>query len=440
MEGYPVKAAIPTKASNTMSAAALRRLLGTGRRVALRIHPRAKKPALPKWQPADSASSLRVGVVGAGISGLVTARVLCDLGHKVIVYEAQKRVGGRIYTMNFAGDPGLLAEAGAGRFADTHAHTMYWLKRFNIPLAPIYPEVGHLIRLCGTERQVGPDTSRLSTSTVHNLVHQPSSWELEHGSIDESAIAFIANSLTQPMWYRILGGASQLPDALAATLAPNVHLNSAVTGITQSSESVEIHTDNATKRFDRVVVTAPVSVQDRIDFRPPLSEQKCMANEESEVQSSLRVFVLLRGREWLPDGECGWGCTKDGIEVWHLNSDAHSENYMLVLYAQGEPASPLVALDRRDREKALLARLDKMFPGSISAAFAVSSHCWDDVAWAKGAQTTNRGKHWKILGYPEGRVHFADEYCTPDGWINGAIDSAYRVVSEICATTAAAAR
>jgi len=311
---------------------------------------------------------------------------------------------------------------------------MYWLKRFSIPLAPIYPEVGRLVRLDGTERQVGPETSRLSSNTVHDLVHEPNRWALQHGSTKESAIEFVANSLTKPTWYQICGGAAQLPEALAATLAPNVHLDTAVTGISQTSEGVDIHMDNASARFDHAVVTAPISVLDRIDFRPPLSRQRRTAVQELEVQSSLRVFVVLRGREWMREGVCGWGCTEDGIEVWHPGLGARAETCVVVAYAQGEPARPIVALDRHEREKTLFARLEKMFPGITSAAIEVSSHCWDDNPWAKGAQTTNRGSDWEILCQPEGRVHFAGEFYSPAGWVNGAIDSAYRVVSEISTT------
>jgi len=413
-------------------AVGIRRLLGIGRRFALQIHPRASKPVLPRWQPVNSAKQLRVGIVGAGISGLVTARVLSDLGHQVTVYEAQKRVGGRIHTIKLAGDHGLLAEAGAGRFADTHANTLYWLNRFSIPLEPIYPEVGRLVRLDGKHRRVGPDASWLSSNTVHELVHHPNRWKSRHGRNKESVLSFVGDSLMKPMWYQINGGASQLPEALAATLVPNLHLDTIVTGISQSPEGVEIHMDEATEKFDRAVVTTPISIQHRIDFHPPLSRQRRAAVEELQVQSSIRVFVALQGREWMRDGVCGWGCMENGIEVWRPKSGANSENCVVVAYAQGESARPLVALDRHEREQSLLARLDDMFPGLASATFAVSSHCWDDESWAKGAQTTNRGSDWEMLSQPEGRVHFAGEFYSPTGWVNGAIESGYRVVSEIC--------
>lgn len=56
-----------------------------------------------------------VGIVGAGLSGLVTAYELMSLGLKPVIYEPT-RIGGRLRTHEFEGAEGVVAELGGMRF------------------------------------------------------------------------------------------------------------------------------------------------------------------------------------------------------------------------------------------------------------------------------------------------------------------------------------
>ena len=105
---------------------------------------------------------------------------------------------------------------------------------------------------------------------------------------------------------------------------------------------------------------------------------------------------------------------------------------MLVLYAQGDAARPMIAMSKRDRENRMLAILDAMFPDVRSAVLGIHSHCWNNDQWANGAQSLNQESFWKPLGESFGRLHFAGESTVPNGWVDGTVSSAYRVVSEIC--------
>ena len=82
-------------------------------------------------------SSKTIGIVGGGISGLYAALLLRREGHKVTVFEANDRVGGRIYTHRFQPlykDEEVYFEAGAMR----------------IPRSSLHRRVYHLIRYLNT--------------------------------------------------------------------------------------------------------------------------------------------------------------------------------------------------------------------------------------------------------------------------------------------------
>ncbi len=55
--------------------------------------------------PARAARPRTVAIIGAGIAGLAAARTLIDAGHKVTVFEARDRIGGRIFSDTEFGFP-----------------------------------------------------------------------------------------------------------------------------------------------------------------------------------------------------------------------------------------------------------------------------------------------------------------------------------------------
>ena len=65
-----------------------------------------------------------IAIIGAGMSGLVTAWVLGKAGHNVKVYEASNIPGGRIKTLRHPFTSGFYAEAGAMRIPKTHNLTL----------------------------------------------------------------------------------------------------------------------------------------------------------------------------------------------------------------------------------------------------------------------------------------------------------------------------
>ena len=68
-------------------------------------------------------------IIGGGISGLFLAYKLLDTGLKVILFEGDNQVGGRIKTVE---KNGTLFEAGAARFHSSHGKIISLIHEFNI--------------------------------------------------------------------------------------------------------------------------------------------------------------------------------------------------------------------------------------------------------------------------------------------------------------------
>jgi phytoene dehydrogenase-like protein len=88
--------------------------------------------SLSAWAAPEEA--LRVAVVGAGAAGLTAARTLTGLGHDVVVFEKENRVGGKVFSIP-VGDKAL--EFGAVLVTeDDYPITLGYADEFDLPTVP----------------------------------------------------------------------------------------------------------------------------------------------------------------------------------------------------------------------------------------------------------------------------------------------------------------
>jgi monoamine oxidase len=102
---------------------------------------------------------LPIVVIGAGVSGLTAALTLQDLGATVEVYEASRRLGGRVHTVSDEFAQGVQTEYGAEFIDAAHTDMLALVRRFDLPLtaladAPAGPAPASAFYLAGS-RQSG---------------------------------------------------------------------------------------------------------------------------------------------------------------------------------------------------------------------------------------------------------------------------------------------
>src|SRR3954463_13148591 len=89
-----------------------------------------------------------VVVVGAGLAGLTAARQLVAAGKKVVVIEADKRVGGRVLNIDIGG--GHITEGGAEFIGETQDHIAKLAKDLGLKTFKTYNEGNNLYYRNGT--------------------------------------------------------------------------------------------------------------------------------------------------------------------------------------------------------------------------------------------------------------------------------------------------
>jgi len=359
--------------------------------------------------------SKRIAILGAGMAGLVAGYELSQLGHDITILEARMRPGGRVHTIREPFSDGLYAEAGAARIPNSHDLTLKYVKLFDVPLEPMYPQ-------------------RLSAVTFD------SSGVRREGPIDnfmEALGGYFGPDLggSPSRWQKIKGGTDLLPKAFAQRLASRIHYGSPVVQIKPDANAVSVvflrGGSPQTITADRVLCTIPFSVLRNVEM-PGLSERKLDAIKRAHYVAVARVYLQTRNRFWEEKGLNGFAFTRSAVEVWHTTWSQNGPRGILMTYARPGEAERITNLKDGERISSTLRELDAMFPGLQANFEGATTKCWLEDEWARGA--------WCFVGFrdfarstePDGRIHFAGEHLSEwSSWMQGALSSGLRAVKEI---------
>jgi monoamine oxidase len=279
---------------------------------------------------ASSATKSRVAVIGAGIAGLNAALALADAGVRCTVYEANDRIGGRMYSeRDYWG--GQVTEYG-GELIDTdHAVIRDLCRRFGIGLTdvhaaepagsvdvlyyegryrshaqfvaefqPVYKALQADIQKAGEDAPTWDSSTpfgvELSRMSVREWISTRvpggySTWigrflddayVVEYGRDTEQQTAINLAymmidqaDLSEPaIWgasderYHITGGNQTLPEAIAAAL-PNgtVQHGHRLEALVRNGDGTQtLHFDTGAVRVDHTILTVPLGVLQRLDL------------------------------------------------------------------------------------------------------------------------------------------------------------------------------
>ena len=321
----------------------------------------------------------KVLVLGAGLAGLSAAWELVQAGHDVTVLEAQRRAGGRVYTLRDPFADGLTAEAGAMSFSDSYRHFRRYLEVFKLPSAPFprapLPVVHHfrgrrlvvqpgaptdwpyelkaeekgqplpalLQKYFGVVEQLGDPTDpawkidpfkkwdevtladwlKSQGASAEAVALLSSSLFFGHGWSEGSALHRLVSDVA--LFYMgqrsqaIPGGMDLLPRAFAQALRERIWYGAEVTRIVQEPAQVRAvfrqSGEERTLAADRLVCTLPVPVLRKIDFSPALPARKRQVLDGLEYGAVTRVYVQARRRFWLDAGTLGRAFTDLPVEL-----------------------------------------------------------------------------------------------------------------------------
>lgn len=428
---------------------------------------------------------MKIAVVGAGISGLHAAALLEAAGHEVTVFEARHRIGGRIFTADEG--QGVLYEAG-GEWIDADQPRLKALaekyaggleEAVREPAIAIFDgetrrtddlwedlvedetAVEHAARAIARELQLpawkNKGYSHLDHLDLESFIRQQCSsergfwWMTANLRSDEGddldRIGLLGwlcgythyinrenlnRGESEMSAYRIPGGFSALLEKMAAGLKSKILFNMPLRRVTQHDEKVTLGFDDSSETFHRIILTLPPRCLERVIFEPALSYEKRSAIEACGMSRAIKIIWQFDKAWWKDRGFCGrLHCDGPLQQFWE---GSRGEAPILTAYICGERAEEWTKLG--DPVAASLYELSLLFPEAKEHFVRGFFHDWIHDEYSLGAFSNfAQGyvlEHLEHIVSPEGNVHFAGEHTAEwVGFIEGALESAERVASEI---------
>ncbi|NNH69017.1 NAD(P)-binding protein [Nocardia uniformis] len=398
--------------------------------------------------PQPATTPLDIAVVGAGVSGLASAWMLAQAGHRVRVLEGSDRFGGRIRTLRepFARTGGH-AEAGAMRIPTSHTLTTGVLRRLRVPTRPfLLSHPNRVVQACGkrlTRSEYDNDPAQIADVFGLDPVHGRAlldralhsaditsdsgvdewaeflarhdelslrDWLLDRRLTDqhidylgstEGLTARMGLSLTHNMMtaaylgpgtelVEIIDGTDRLTSELgfnALAAGAELQTNAEVTRIDGRDGRVRLTygPDAAQLEADRVVVTVPFSLLRHMTFTPSLSYGKQRAIAELHHDAATKTFLEFGTRWW--DGHGGVDVTDAAPRVSVYPSHPVGDGGVVIAsYTWSDDARAWDALPPEHRAAECLDHLTERYGDQVRQAWTggFASHSWAQDRWAAG--------------------------------------------------------
>jgi monoamine oxidase len=398
----------------------------------------------------------RVVVVGAGFAGLAAADALRAGGVEVTVLEARDRVGGRVWSVPFAGS---VVERGAEFILPQNTAVESLAARFGLPLvrkgtpygrrAPRGEEAVSASELDAVFDRIAAGEVASSAETVSEAIEglalEPRMAALIRARIEVS-MGHPADDLRSEVLgegaatfgdfdsYTIRGGNAELARALASELGGAIHLSSPVRSLRWGDHGVTVGTDAGELDAHAAVIAVPTAPLSEISFKPRLHGPTAEALASVRYGQNAKLFVALRA----PSPPSAIMSVRR--RFWsYTQLDPNGEPapfataYAGTIGAVDELADSAPPTRWIEELAALRPELELNPEGALLST-------WHDDPWVRGsysARSVSSPLRDGDLSTPIGPLYFAGEHTAGDwhGLMEGALRSGQRAARQLLRAT-----
>ncbi|MEO6759563.1 MAG: NAD(P)/FAD-dependent oxidoreductase, partial [Saprospiraceae bacterium] len=437
----------------------------------------------------------RVAVVGAGIGGLSAGYYLRQKGVAATIFEADKRVGGRIKTGRMFGDGQLFTEIGA-EFIDT-VHTdmlrfvrilgledklmdvdadvfgerdAFFIEGKHHSLQDIITELNAVYpRIARHEQQaMGSHTAEFDRFSMAEYIDSMavSAWVKklltaaylgENGmeTSQQSAVNILSILQSKPGQFvpfgesderfKIIGGNEQIPLGLANLLRDQIRLEHRLVAIRELTNGgfQLTFSENGTTReesFDAVVLALPFTTLRQVDIKMEMPPIKKQVINELGYGSNAKFILETQGRPWRDTGYRGYLFNEtihNGWDSTQLQLNNQGVGTYTVFYG-GETGKKAVRGTEQAQLDVCMPQLEGAFAGTRKSLTGKN----ELAAWPSnplvGASYScfSVGQVTSFTGMaaePVRNLFFAGEHCSIDYWgfMNGGAETGRKTAKQV---------
>jgi monoamine oxidase len=411
-----------------------------------------------------------VVIIGAGLSGLSAARRLIDAGKKVLVLEAQDRVGGRTWSQPIGN--GSFIDFGAQYIGKGHDSMYKLVSESGLKTFSTFTDGNEMLRSNGENSLFNGDIPLLEESSILekaiNEIDKTSStisseypWLSEHAyEMDQVSIGSWINkhisnkkartfinllvegeicknvenvSLLQvlsgikssgsfsraftsedgALRDRIFGGAQGVSTFLYQQINQFVRLNCPVTFVTVKKHYIMIGNDRFRVKTKKVIVTVPLPVVKNITFTPELPIEKQILIHSMEMGTVIKCHAVYDKPFWRESGLNGTSvCLDEVVEQSVDNSVPGSTNGILTSFITADRAKYLLKLSDQERKKVILTSYANLFGEKALTPIMYHDYSFTNNPWIGGCysgffKNGIYSRYGSYLSMPSSNIHWA---------------------------------
>jgi monoamine oxidase len=379
---------------------------------------------------------MKAVVVGAGFAGLAAAARLARAGLEVDVFEARDRVGGRVWSVPFAGG---VVERGAEFILPGSDTVVATAERLGLPLVRKGTHYGDREPRAGegvdartiSREQVAEAAARIasepppSRTPVATLAEALAMFRLDPGVAEaiqariEVSCAYPADDLDASVLreagaafgpfdtYSVAGGNDRIARELATELGESVYVASPVRRIAWDERGVRVRAGSHVAVADAAVIAVPAAALGAISFDPPLPDEKAAAMRGVRYGQAAKLFVGLRS----PAPPSATLSVPERFWCWTQLGPGGAPVPFVAAFA-GTPRA-LEGLSVRAGPERWLAAVRSLRPELELDPSQTLISTWEDDPWARGAYSAESASapiDTDALTRPVGPLVFAGEH------------------------------